>query len=126
MSFITHNVIEPFELLYYQTRDSRLPYKEWLDGVRDPVAYAAIQSRTDRLKRGLFGDCEPVGEGVWEIRVDTGPGYRVYYARATKHVVLLLCGGDKRKQSADIKRAKSYAKDYEKRIRSRGGIRQGP
>lgn len=84
MSFITHNVIEPFELLYCQTRDRRLPYKEWLDRMRDPVAYAAIQSRTDRLKRGRFGDCEPVGEGVWELRIDTGPGYRVYYARARK------------------------------------------
>ena len=123
MSFISDNVNEPIELLYYQTRDSRLPYKEWLDGVRDPVAYAAIQSRTDRLKRGLFGDCAPVGNGVWEIRVDTGPGYRVYYARSGKQVVLLLCGGDKRKQAADIKKAKRYAKDYEKRTRPRGCTR---
>jgi putative addiction module killer protein len=116
-------VTEPFDLLYYQTQDGRLPYREWLDTVRDAVAYAAVQSRTDRLKRGLFGDCEPVGDGVWELRIDTGPGYRVYYARSGKQVVLLLCGGDKRKQSADIKRAKDYWKDYEKRTRTRGRTR---
>jgi hypothetical protein len=56
----------------------------------------------------LFGNSDPVGEGVWELRIDTGAGYRAYYARSGKQVVLLLCGGDKRKQQADIKRAKGY------------------
>ena len=114
---------EPFELYYYQTSSGRLPYQEWLDSIKDAVAYTAIQSRTDRLKRGPFGDCEPVGEGVWELRVDTGPGYRAYYARSGRRIVLLLCGGDKRKQTADIKRAKDYWKDYEKRTASRGSTR---
>ena len=68
------------EVLHYQTADGRIPFREWLDTVNDPVAYAAIQVRKDRLARGLFGDCKPVGEGVWELRIDTGPGYRVYYA----------------------------------------------
>lgn len=72
---------EPFELFHYQASNARIPYRDWLDTVKDPVGYAAIQSRTDRLKRGLFGDCQPVGKGVWELRIDTGPGYRVYYAR---------------------------------------------
>lgn len=63
---------------------------------------------------------EPVGEGVWELRIDAGPGYRVYYARSGKQVVILLCGGDKRKQKADIKRAKEYWSDYEKRTRTGG------
>lgn len=112
--------VEPFELYHYQAADGRIPYREWLDTVTDPVAYAAVQTRTDRLQRGLFGDCEPVGEGVWELRIDTGPGYRVYYARSGKRVVLLLCGGDKRTQKADIKRAKEHRKDYEKRTRSGG------
>jgi len=116
-------VTEPFDLYYYQTQARRIPYREWLDTVRDGVAYAAIQARTDRLRRGLFGDCESVGEGVWELRIDTGPGYRVYYARSGKQVVLLLCGGDKRKQSADIKRAKEYWSDYEKRTHPSGRTR---
>ena len=114
---------EPFELLYYQTRDARLPCREWLETVTDAVAYAAIQSRMDRLRRGLFGDSEPVGEGVRELRIDTGPGYRVYYARPGKQIVLLLCGGDKRRQTADIKRAKVYWSDYEKRTRAGGRTR---
>ncbi len=114
---------EPFELLYYQTQDRRFPYKEWLESVRDAVARSAILSRADRLRRGLFGDCDPVGAGVWELRIDVGPGYRVYYARSGRQVVLLLCGGDKRKQSADINRAKDYWSDYEKRIRVTGGTR---
>jgi len=116
-------VTEPFELFYYQTPGGRIPYREWLEAVTDCVSFAAIQSRTDRLKRGLFGDCEPVGESVWELRVDTGPGYRVYYARSGKQVVLLLCGGDKRKQTADIKRAKDFWRDHEKRTRSSGSTR---
>lgn len=114
---------EPFELSYYQTRGGHVPYREWLATVTDAVAFAAIQSRTDRLKRGLFGDCEPVGEGVWELRIDTGPGYRVYYARSGKQVVLLLCGGDKRKQKADINRAKIFWRDHEQRTRPSGGTR---
>ena len=116
-------MIEPFALFYYQTASGRLPYREWLGAVTDPTAYAAVQSHTDRLKRGLFGDCEPVGEGVWELRIDTGPGYRVYYSRAGKQVVLLLCGGDKRRQTADIKRAKDYWRDYGKRTRTPGSTR---
>lgn len=64
---------------------------------------------------GNFGDCKPVGEGVWELRVDWGPGYRVYYAIVGAEVVLLLCGGDKRKQAADIRRAAEFLKDYRRR-----------
>lgn len=115
--------VEPFELYYYRTAQGRVPYRDWLDTLTDPVAYAAIQARTDRLKRGLFGDCRPVGSAVWELRIDSGPGYRAYYALAGKRVVL-LCGGDKRTQKADIERAKTYWRDYEKRS-SRAG-RGGP
>ncbi|MDO8597703.1 MAG: type II toxin-antitoxin system RelE/ParE family toxin [Sulfuricaulis sp.] len=114
---------DAIEVLHYQTADGRIPFREWLDTVTDPVAYAAIQLRQDRLARGLFGDCEPVGEGVWELRIDTGAGYRVYYARSGKQVVLFLCGGDKRSQKSDIKTAKTYWRDYEQRTRSRSRSR---
>ena len=114
---------DTIEVLHYQAADGRIPFREWLGTVTDPVAYAAIQVRQDRLTRGLFGDCEPVGEGVWELRIDTGAGYRAYYARSGKKVVLLLCGGDKRKQTADIKTAKEYWRDYEQRTRTRGRSR---
>ena len=114
---------DAIEVLHYQTRDGRIPFRDWLDTVTDPIAFAAIQVRQDRLARGLFGDCEPVGEGVWELRIDTGAGYRIYYARTGRRVVLLLCGGDKRKQTADIKRAKDYWKDYEQRTHPRSRSR---
>ena len=108
---------DSFQVLHYRSVDGRIPYQEWLDTVADPVGYSAIQVRTDRLERGLFGDHKPVGDGVWELRVNTGPGYRVYYARARKVVVILLCGGSKRSQKADIENAKAYWRDYEQRTR---------
>lgn len=114
---------DPFQVLHYQTADGRIPYQEWLDTVADPAGYSAIQMREDRLERGLFGDHKPVGDGVWELRINTGPGYRVYYARAGKLVMILLCGGSKRTQSADIKTAKAYWKDYEQRTATPRRIR---
>ena len=110
-------------VFHYQTSDKRIPFREWLDTVRNPIAFAAVQLRVDRFGRGLFGDCAPVGEGVWELRIDTGPGYRVYYGVSGKQAVLLLCGGDKRTQKADIKRATVYWKDYEERTRASGRTR---
>jgi putative addiction module killer protein len=116
-------VTDAIEVLHYQTAGGRIPFREWLDTVTDPVAYAAIQIRQDRLARGLFGDCVPVGEGVWELRIDAGAGYRVYYARSGKVVVLFLCGGDKRSQKTDIKTAKAYWRDYEQRTPTRSRSR---
>ena len=89
----------------------------WLAALRDAQARARIRARVDRLSTGNFGDCKPVGGGIVELRVDHGPGYRVYLARRGAVVVLLLCGGDKRAQAADIKRAMEYLADYERRLR---------
>lgn len=114
---------EPFQLLYYQTRDWRVPFREWIDSLADPVAYAAARKRLARLQRGLFGDCKPVGDGVLELRVDVGPGYRAYLKRAGSQVILLLCGGDKRTQTEDIKHAKAYWKDHQARTRAAVGTR---
>ena len=110
-----------FEVLHYQTRERRIPFQEWLGRVTDPIAFASIQKRLDRLERGLFGNCKSVGDGVMELRIDVGQGYRAYLARRGKTTVLLLCGGDKATQKADINRAKDYWKDYETRIRAAGG-----
>ena len=71
--------------------------------------------RINRLAAGNFGDCKPLREGVWELRIDWGPGYRVYYAMAGRTCVMLLSGGDKRRQSADVNRAVEYWKDYQRR-----------
>ncbi|MBL9122069.1 MAG: type II toxin-antitoxin system RelE/ParE family toxin [Planctomycetaceae bacterium] len=83
--------------------------------VRRRRARAKILARVARLEAGNFGDCKPLREGVSELRIDWGPGYRVYYAMFGRTVVLLLCGGDKRRQSADIDKAVEYWKDYKQR-----------
>ncbi|PKO85558.1 MAG: addiction module killer protein [Betaproteobacteria bacterium HGW-Betaproteobacteria-12] len=103
------------ELLRYQRDDGREPFSEWLNGLRDKVAQARIRVRLRQVQAGNFGDCEPVGEGVSELRVHVGAGYRVYCGRHGKTVVLLLCGGDKGSQAADIKRAKELWAEWKRR-----------
>jgi len=87
----------------------------WLSGLADAKARARIAVRIARLAAGNVGDCKPLREGVWELRVDWGPGYRVYYAMIGRDRVLLLCGGDKRRQSSDIERAIGNWHDYRRR-----------
>lgn len=86
-------------------------FDAWFSGLRDVRARVRIQARIDRAELGNFGDCEPVGEGVSEMRIHFGPGYRVYFARRGLEVVILLAGGDKASQSRDIKRALTLARD---------------
>src|SRR5580700_4773341 len=104
-----------FEIRYYLTRTGKNVFETWLESLNDDVAEARIDARINRLAHGNFGDCKPVGGGVWELRIDWGPGYRVYYAMVGHACVLLLCGGDKRKQSGDIARAIEYLRDYKQR-----------
>lgn len=87
-------------------------FEAWFNGLRDGQAQARINARIRRLSLGNPGDVKPVGLGVSEMRIDYGPGYRVYYTQLRPVLVLLLCGGDKRTQDADIKRAIAIAKDW--------------
>jgi putative addiction module killer protein len=86
-------------------------YAQWLDGLRDNRARARILVRVERLATGNAGDVRPVGEGVSEMRIDYGSGYRVYYTKRGREVVVLLVGGDKRTQAADIKTALRLARN---------------
>ncbi|MGV6872561.1 type II toxin-antitoxin system RelE/ParE family toxin [Pseudochelatococcus sp. B33] len=88
-------------------------YDSWFDGLRDARAKAKINVRIYRLQNGNPGDVKPVGEGISELRIKYGPGYRVYYVQRGKILVILLCGGDKSTQAADIKRAKEIANELE-------------
>lgn len=86
-------------------------YAKWLDGLRDIRARARVLARVERLAGGNPGDVEPVGEGVSEMRIDHGPGYRVYYKQQGGEVVILLAGGDKGSQARDIKTALRLARN---------------
>ena len=103
------------ELYYYQTAAGERPFVDWLAGLTDMQARARIEARLARVAAGNLGDVESVGDGVMELRVDWGPGYRVYFSRLGQVIVLLLCGGDKRTQQKDIDLAKAYFKDYKAR-----------
>lgn len=86
-------------------------YAQWLDSLRDIHARARVQVRVERLASGNAGDVRPVGEGVSELRIDYGPGYRVYFAMRGRKIVILLAGGDKRTQTADIRTALRLARN---------------
>jgi putative addiction module killer protein len=106
------------EVRQYRTQDGNVPVLEWLSRFRDRVTRARITARLDRLALGLRGDWRSVGGGVSELRIDHGPGYRVYFAQHANTVVILLCGGDKRTQAKDIEQAHAYWKDYKARNRT--------
>ena len=86
-------------------------YAQWLDGLRDIKARARIQARVERLATGNAGDVKPVGEGVSELRIDYGPGYRIYFTKCGRELVILLAGGDKSTQTDDIKTALHLARN---------------
>ena len=86
-------------------------YVQWLDGLRDINARARFLARVERLAAETPGNVRPVGEGVSELRIDYGPGYRVYYKEHEREVIILLAGGDKRSQASDIKAALRLARD---------------
>ena len=105
----------PFQLVYYTDAAGLKPFREWLLALRDRAALQRIAVRLDRVELGNLGDHRSVGAGVMELRINYGPGYRVYYAHDGVRIVLLLIGGDKSTQVKDIKTAKGYWQDHEER-----------
>jgi len=103
------------EIRHYVNPAGKGVFDDWLTQLADARAQAKIATRINRLAAGNFCDCKSLRQGLYELRVDWGPGYRVYYAMIGRECVLLLCGGDKRKQSSDIERALEYLKDYKER-----------
>ena len=98
----------PREIQAYRTQNGREPFTEWLRSLRDQRTRDRIRKRLERLGDGNFGDCRSVGDGVFELRVQFGAGYRIYFGEVDNIIVLLLCGGDKSSQARDIDRAKTY------------------
>ncbi|NJD55701.1 MAG: type II toxin-antitoxin system RelE/ParE family toxin [Nitrospirae bacterium] len=100
---------------YYLTEKGEKPFRKWLEGLNDIAARNKIRIRLDRVRLGNLGSNRPVGEGVFELKVSYGPGYRLYYAIEKKTVVLLLLGGEKSSQRSDIALAKTYWQDHKRR-----------
>jgi len=104
-----------YTLLPYITDNGVDIIAKWLDGLRDYKAEARILARLEFLRNGHFGDAKSVREGVWELRIDVGKGYRLYYSRIGKEIILLLAGGDKRSQNRDIEQAIQNLGEYKRR-----------
>ena len=103
------------EIRIYTAKDRSSPFSEWLDALADRNGRAAIRARLLRVELGNFGDCKPLRKGVMELRIDKGPGYRVYLSRQGPVIVLLLCGSDKSDQSRAIEQAIDYLTDWKER-----------
>jgi putative addiction module killer protein len=100
------------QILRYATPSGRKPVSEWFAAQRDNKVASAVEVRIDRVRIGLFGDHRYIGQGLWELRIHFGAGYRVYFLRDGARVVILLCVGDKRSQRRDIHKAQQHAADY--------------
>lgn len=107
--------IMQMELREYLTSDGKCPFGYWLRSLKNTETRARIRIRLNRLLLGNFGDCRPVGSGVSEIRIDFGPGYRVYFGRDGDTRTILLCAGTKKTQPKDIEKAITYWQDYKRR-----------
>jgi putative addiction module killer protein len=103
------------DIRHYHNASDVDVYQEWLDGIRDRSTRVRITRRVDRIKDGNFGDHEPCRDGVYELKMDFGPGYRVYYSKVGETLVLLIGGGDKSTQDKDIDKAVANLQDYKRR-----------
>jgi putative addiction module killer protein len=102
----------PRELLIYETDEGKCPFNDWLNGLKDLTARAIVRKRLNRVRVGNLGNTRSLGEGVWELKIDFGPGYRVYFGEDGPRIVVLLVGGDKGSQDRDIKNAKKFWENY--------------
>ncbi|MFM6451664.1 MAG: type II toxin-antitoxin system RelE/ParE family toxin [Planktothrix sp.] len=103
---------QPKEIRRYVASDGKIPFDQWFNRLRDRQAQYRIDLRLKKLQLGNLGDCRFVGEGVYELKIDYGPGYRIYFAQVGVTIILLLCGGDKSTQKQDIDQAQKYWKHY--------------
>ena|SRR6266536_6290523 len=105
-------MIEPVQVELYQTPDGEFPYEHWFDRLKDKGTKSKIEARITRLRTGNWGRWKAVGDGVREIAIDFGPGYRIYAGQVDSNTVLLLCAGDKATQVRDISTAKQHWAEF--------------
>ncbi|MBI4124909.1 MAG: type II toxin-antitoxin system RelE/ParE family toxin [Deltaproteobacteria bacterium] len=107
---------KPREIKIYQTPEGKAPFETWFYGLKDKVVRRKIRVRLDRTEEGNLGEWNAVGRGISEMKINYGPGYRIYFGQEGNTLVILLCGGDKRTQKNDIKKAQAYWEDYCRRV----------
>ena len=101
---------------HYRDQNGRVPFEDWFESLYDHRAQEIILARLGRIKNGLYGDVKGLEEGIFEIRIHFGPGYRIYFGKHNHQIILLLCASDKRRQNSAIQKAKRYWKDYLRRV----------
>jgi putative addiction module killer protein len=106
--------IESIRILYYLTSAGQSPYLEWFDRLEKQIQFVVLE-RLTRVERGLLGDAQWIGQGVWELRFHLSSGYRIYFGRDGQFLVILLCGGNKQSQQRDIEKARAYWTNYLRR-----------
>lgn len=115
--------VQPRQVKFYKTENGAIPFAEWLDSL-DRQTRARIDARLAMVREtGNLGDCDPVGSGVFEMKDHYGAGYRIYFGQIGREIVLLLCGGVKKSQNKDIRKAKDYWNNHlamQKRKKSKG------
>lgn len=104
-----------FQTLHFEHEDGRCPFTEWFYKLRDKPTRGRILSRLRQVEAGSLGDCASVGEGVIELRLHFGPGFRIYCGQSGSDLIILLCGGDKSSQAKDIQDAKRFWNDWKRR-----------
>ena len=104
--------MDQIEVRIFTLESGKEPFTEWHKKLRDKRAQARVDVRIARVRTGNFGDCKSVGEDVYELRIDYGPGYRVYFGKIEATIILLICGGDKSSQDDDIRKAKAYWREF--------------
>jgi putative addiction module killer protein len=113
-----NRIVHPKQIVFYADKDGNEPFQVWIDNLRDKQGRRRIINRLFRVQQGNYGDVEPIGEGLSELRLFFGPGYRVYFGEDAGNIVVILCGGDKASQSRDIETAKDYWKEYKSRAQT--------
>lgn len=103
---------KPRRIRIYETENGKRPFEDWVKDLKDKPTVRRIQARLAGVSVGNFGDVKPVGEGVSELRLAFGPGYRIYFGADGDELIVLLCGGDKSSQDKDIRKAKEFWSDY--------------
>ena len=109
---MAHEIVAHKCVRFYRDRHGGVPFEDWLNHMKDPHTRHRINTHIDRIRLGNLGDWKAVGGGVLELRMDFGPGYRLYIGQEGKEVIVLLIGGDKQSQTKDIRKAQEYWEDY--------------